>query len=396
MPEQSDNQDGQDAHETPDAKQAAGEPLDEELANARLMCDGLPSALKANAGAALTEPLLGAIALVHAKDPAEWARVKATLMKARGSVNDVKLAIQNRSRKLRLVTPEEVPARTTAGSALGESCPAPDLVIPEGFALRPGATTKMIPDRGDHNEKSEREEVIAHAPVLIAARLRDIDVGTESLDLCFRRSDSWQHLIVDRSVALDGRKIVQLASNGFPVASTTAAHLVEYLNKLEGINFHRIPTIHSTSHLGWQGKAGELGFLCGRKLILPGSDLVLPESPQIADSSPMVFVGSSHGDEQIADSIYTRGSREGWLEAISVLARFPRVRLGLYASFVPPLLRILERPTSSLTGGIGLLPERPPYSAWLQACGEIPMSRRRNRLCNVGKQHPCLSSAPVQ
>jgi putative DNA primase/helicase len=345
LSEQQDNEQSPDEAPTAANLSAAAEEwLDEKLVDARLILDGLAGALKADSGAAFTEPFFGALAVVATRDPAAWARAKTTLQKAKVSVKEVEKALRKPyGAGLHVVQHGTTSRPPTARSLLGENCPAPDLVIPEGFSLRPEATTKMVPDR-DPDGQGEREEVIAHAPVLIAARLRDIDVGTESLDLCFCRSDNWQHLIVDRAVALDTRKIVQLASNGFPVASTTAGYLVEYLNKLEGINFHRIPTIHSTSHLGWQGEAGEQGFLCGRKLILPGSDLVLPEDSQIIKNSPMVFVGSSQGDEQIVNSIYALGSMEGWLDAISVVVPFPRVLLGLYASLVPPLLRLLGAP----------------------------------------------------
>jgi hypothetical protein len=66
------------------------------------------------------------------------------------------------------------------------------------------------------------EQPIAHAPILITARLEDIDTRAESLDLRFRRPDGWRHLVVDRGTALDSRKLTQLASCGFPVSSETA------------------------------------------------------------------------------------------------------------------------------------------------------------------------------
>ncbi len=333
-----------EAHEVPGAPAPAEKGLDEKLVSARAILGGLASALKSDSGAAFTEPFLGALALVAATDPAEWARAKTALQKAKVSVKEVEKAFRKPSATgLHVVQAGTAPTPPTAGSLLGVSCPAPDLVIPKGFSLRQDATTMMFPDR-DENGTTMREEVIAHAPILIAARLRDIDIGTEALDLCFLRPDGWRHVIVDRAVALDGRQIVQLASRGFPVASTTATFVVEYLNNLEGLNFQEIPTTKSTSHFGWQGKAGERRFLCGRKLILPGSDLPSIESLGSGDNSLIVFVGSSHGDEQIADSVYSRGSLEGWLSAVGPIADFPRVLLGLYASFVPPLLRILGAP----------------------------------------------------
>jgi putative DNA primase/helicase len=213
--------------------------------------------------------------------------------------------------------------------------------VPSSFSLRLDATTQNIYNKA---LKEEIEVVIAHAPILIAARLRDIDCETESLDLRYRRSDGWHQLIVDRAVALDSRQITQLASRGFPVASTNAQNIVEYLHELEGLNFGDIPITQSTSHLGWQGKRGELGFLCGRSLVLPDGSVELPHGRGAGASPSIVFIGSASGDDQIADSVYASGLMEGWLSAIAPIAKFPRVLLALYASFVPPLLLILGAP----------------------------------------------------
>ena len=346
IPEHPVGKQGQDgAHDVPNVPKAADELLDEGLASARAILDGLASALKADAGAAFAEPVLGAIALVRAKDPATWARAKTVMQKAKVSVKEVEKASRKYdNRGVHLVQPGAAPAAITAGALLGSDCPAPELEMPTGFSLREDATTKMLQDRDENGEKKMHEVVIAHAPVLIAARLRDIDLGTESLDMCFRRSDGWHHAVVDRAVALDSRQITQLASRGFPVASTTAKYLVEYLHDLEGLNFQRIPTTRSTSHLGWQGKEGELGFLCGRRLILPNGSVALHDDREDGSTASVAFVGSAPGDEQIADSIYAKGSMAGWLSAIRPIAKFPRVLLGLYVSFVPPLLRILGAP----------------------------------------------------
>jgi putative DNA primase/helicase len=346
IPEHPVGKQGQDGvHDAPNAPKAAEELLDEGLASARAILDGLASALKADAGAAFAEPVLGAIALVRAKDPATWARAKTVLQKAKGSVKEVEKASRKYdNRGVHLVQTGATPAAITAGALLGKDCPAPELEMPPGFAIRQDATTKMVPDQNEQGQKVMREVIIAHAPVLIAGKLRDIDLGTESLDLRFLRPDGWHQLVVDRAVALDGRQITQLASRGFPVASTTANVLVEYLHDLEGLNFHQIPSTRSTSHLGWQGKEGELGFLCGQTLILPNGFIALHDDREDGASAPIVFAGSAPGDEQIADSIYAKGSMAGWLSAIRPIAKFPRVLLGLYVSFVPPLLRILGAP----------------------------------------------------
>ena len=338
--------DRQNAPGVPDPQVSADEKPDEELAYSRAVLQDLQSALKSDPGAAFTEQFLGAMAVVRHRDRAAWARVKGVLQKAKGvSVREVEKELAKRyGPRLRLVEPGVTQDGPTAGSLLGEDCPAPDLVMPSGFNVRPEETTKMVDGKDTNGEDTTSEESIAHAPILIAARLRDIDCGTESLDLRFRRPDGWHQAIVDRGVALDGRQITQLASRGFPVSSATSHDLVKYLHELEGLNYHRIPTTHSTSHLGWQGKDGELGFLCGRRQVLPDGSLVPLHGPEDGPSSSILFVGVAPGDDQIADSIYAKGSFAGWLAPILPIVGFPRVLLGLYASLVPPLLQILGAP----------------------------------------------------
>jgi putative DNA primase/helicase len=318
---------------------------DSELANAIGIVEGLQYALKEDLGAAFGESVLRAIAVVRDRSPGTWECAKGVLRTMKVSIREV----QNASAKYRVRNLRIVPSGTsedtlTAGSLLGEDCPTPDLVIPGGFDVNLNATTKAETVKGADGESTTSEVVIAHAPILIAARLRDIESGAESLDLRFRRPEGWHQMIVDRGVALDARQITQLASRGFPVSSATAKDLVQYLHDLEGLNYQRIPVTHSTSHFGWQGKDGELGFLCGRRLVLPDGRPAPLQGPEDGSGPEIVFVGIASGDDQIADSIYVHGSYDGWVSAIELAVAYPRVLLGLYASFVPPLLRILGAP----------------------------------------------------
>src|SRR5262249_15857607 len=50
------------------------------------------------------------------------------------------------------------------------------------------------------------------------------------------------------------------------------------------------------------------------------------------------------GDEQLALGLCRRGTLAEWLKAVKPVAAYPRVKFGLYLSFMPPMLMILEAP----------------------------------------------------
>jgi hypothetical protein len=148
---------------------------------------------------------------------------------------------------------------------------------------------------------------------------------------------------------MDGRKLVELASDGFPVASTNAQSVVAYLARLEAVNRGRLPRARISSHLGWQGKDGEAGFLWGKALLSPDGDQAAEvDLDEIAPGDWredwITFRGMSAGDEQIAAGYHASGDYDGWLRAVRVVANHPRALLVFYTSFVPPLLAILRAP----------------------------------------------------
>ncbi len=67
------------------------------------------------------------------------------------------------------------------------------------------------------------------------------------------------------------------------------------------------------------------------------------------DQKHVHFRGADEGDDQIARGFYNAGTFEGWLEAIAPIADYARVKLGFYASFVPPMLSILKSPSFVLS-----------------------------------------------
>src|SRR5262249_14594102 len=130
-----------------------------------------------------------------------------------------------------------------------EDAPAPELVVPDPYFLRPDATGMLLPAETGLMEP----RVFAYAPILITGRLRDVDSGSESLVVTWRRPAGWLEKVVDRGVAVDGRRLVELASDGFPVASDNNREVARYLHRLEATNYAELPQARVSSHMGWQG-----------------------------------------------------------------------------------------------------------------------------------------------
>lgn len=214
-----------------------------------------------------------------------------------------------------------------AVDAMIDDAPVPGLFVPDGFRLDSAGTYAISHDA----DGEEVHRPIAHGPILITERFRDVDDGAEALSLAWKRASGWQTFTADREVAMDARKLPALARVGFPVGSENAKTLSSYLYHMDARNDASLPTHHIASHLGWQGEQGRLGFLWGRELLGP-------------DAGAVTFRGRDAGDDQAVDGFHAHGTMEGWLASIAPLENFPRARLVFYAALVPPLLDILGTP----------------------------------------------------
>jgi hypothetical protein len=237
----------------------------------------------------------------------------------------------------------ETAVRTVA-QALPDA-PCPDLIIPEPHTISEDAIVRLhIGPNG-----LTRETVVAYAPVTISARFRDPDQNREFLRLDFKRAGDWHHQIVERSVALDPQKLLGLAVTGFPVAGKTAKSLAVYLHAFEGRNCATLRCFDMYSHAGWETQLAKNGFLLGRTLIGPQGQLGIATtfrelSANRAADKHVACYAVTPGDEDLLDRFEQAGTLDDWKEAVKAVQPHPSALLGLYASFVPPLLSIVKAP----------------------------------------------------
>lgn len=97
-----------------------------------------------------------------------------------------------------------------------------------------------------------KKDYACKMPIMPAAVLRNIETGTEKIQLAFRRTKSqWSKCVFPRSTISNKNKIIELADRGILVNSNTAAALVTYLDACLANNAETIPIIQSVERLGW-------------------------------------------------------------------------------------------------------------------------------------------------
>lgn len=315
------------------------DPLD----TAREIIGGLSGRLSQGTKAAFEPEVLGALALLRDQAPGDFQEAKEILRHAKVSLRDIEREIKKYQPrpKLRLVEPDE-DFRQYAVNFLDDA-PIPDLIIPDGYKLEADKTLGEVPTPMGFPIM----EPIAYGALLITGRTRDVDGEAEGLRVSWKRGGAWRHKIVDRGVIANSRDLVSLANTGFPVTSSDAKLQVEYFAKFEAANFSQLPTARTTSHMGWQGKDGSLGFSLGSEFV--GPDGVIVEAEIKADSmdwseNVIAFRGLSAGDDQIVEGYRMEGSFDAWTEAIEKIAPYPRALSAVYTSFATPLLQILNLP----------------------------------------------------
>lgn len=316
-----------------------------ELEQAKDLLNTLAESLKADAGFAYEKQTKLALGCLRALDSASWARARSILRNARVSLRDLEKALPPISYYLPKEVADSDGSSTLYAGDCCPDCPTPTLVIPSPWAL---SDRELLKKRTTENGKTILD-TIAHAPLVIEGRMRDEEERKELLRVAWKRPGSgWTYHVMDRGQAVNAAELIKLANTGLPVATDNAKDLASYLHHLEAANFASIRSARVSSHLGWQGDEGRLGFLWGRQLITPEGEITEPinlERIAPADWKPgwVGFRGCS-GGEQIADAYHRRGSFDGQLKLMTEIADYPRVILALYASLSAPLLMILNAP----------------------------------------------------
>lgn len=332
------------------AREANPLPAEQAMATAREIASGLTGKVKKDPGFAFEQEVLGALALLQKNDPGEWTRLKKELAKAGVGIRELNRAIKKVSRPaLRVVQPGEQPEGLPIYRVVPDAPVSDELIVPPGWKLTRGGVAIQKIRNTQYGEEVDYIPV-APSPIMITGRLKNIADGTESVRLSWLRDGQWQSHTAERAQVANSKSLVDLANIGFPVTSTKAKQIVDYMADFEAANIEHIPRANVTKQMGWQGDGGSLGFLWGRTLLRANGDQAVT-SVNLEEISPdewrddwIAYRGTDEGDEQLADGFHAEGSMDEWLRAATLASQFPRVALAIYASLAPPLLAVLGAP----------------------------------------------------
>ena len=173
----------------------------------------------------------------------------------------------------------------------------------------------------DDGVVSPENEIVCPRPMVILGSSRDVDTGSVRLHLAWKTPGGWFNKHVQRTTALNHRKIVDLLDDEAPVPSTTSSLAVRYLAAFEKEN--AFVAKRSVSHMGW---VDDRTFLHGRKAI--GDD---------------IFMAADDSVRRLVDACSEEGDFQVWKEAVERdVVRRPSVMLGIYASCASALLHVLN------------------------------------------------------
>jgi len=155
-------------------------------------------------------------------------------------------------------------------------------------------------------------------PVVITARLENIDTKKEMLDITFLRNGKWKTVRALRSSLLNKTTLVKYADSGLMVTSDNAGDMVRYFADYEAANTNVVPFVRSVGRIGWIDREF-YPYVMGGKVVFDGED-----------------------GEGILPALTEKGDNAAWLEAAAKLRALPFARAILAASFASPILYPLQ------------------------------------------------------
>ncbi|MFL5330466.1 MAG: DUF927 domain-containing protein [Gemmataceae bacterium] len=205
-----------------------------------------------------------------------------------------------------------------------------ELVVPPGYEINEAG---VCGNDGD----------VISTPLAIAEFRQNTQTGRETAVLAFKTPSGWKPLPVDRRDIADSRRIIDLAGHGLPVSSVNATTLVAFLAAFEHVNRAAIPRRKESNRLGWQNNYES--FLWGNTVITAEG----PSTSADCASDHVRFRGRDDGDNQIAAAFHSRGTLEGWFQALApiMLHRIPAFCVN--AGFAAPVAAIFGAPNFAVS-----------------------------------------------
>jgi len=156
---------------------------------------------------------------------------------------------------------------------------------------------------------------------VIKARLYNQDTNSESLKIAYKYIGHWRDIVVPRSLAVDGKRVISLADRGLGVSSEGARYLAKIYDEFL---YHNpdIPVLQAVSRFGWRGQ----------DFIFPG---ISPDVEIDIDD-----LGSLHA----LKGFNTAGTLTDWCDVANTVRSYSaNARFIVAAGFAAPLLKVLSQ-----------------------------------------------------
>lgn len=256
----------------------------------------------------LSEKVLKLAAYARDREPTLYVKLKQRVKTAGVGLRDFGRAVQAAAAPIAASAPSSGKAISLNGLDLHGA------VAPAGYdvTFSDGITATVATKSGTS------KRCLCSQPVVITARLENIDTGKEMLDITFLRNGKWKTVRALRSSLLNKTTLVKYADSGLMVTSDNAGEMVRYFADYESENTNVIPFIRSVGRIGWIG--GEFyPYVINGEVVFDGED-----------------------GEGILQALVEKGDNATWTEAAMKLRELPFARAIIAASLVSPILHPLQ------------------------------------------------------
>jgi len=212
---------------------------------------------------------------------------------------------------------------------------AQDHVVPKGYGISNAAA---FPNTASVFRIVASEDGISKPPVFAYPVLISeggmVDTTTERqsvLTLQWQTNEgAWMSAELPAAEVMDAKKIVSALRNaGCPISSEQARDMVAYLQAYETANAAHIRKVKLVTQLGFYGEQ----FLLGDQVIA---------APNTEPAETLRFYGRSSGEAQLVQALTSKGTLQGWQEAIAQVKDLPLVMAGVVMSFASVALQFIK------------------------------------------------------
>ena len=218
----------------------------------------------------------------------------------------------------------EIDAQIKSREFLANNSELANFEIPPGYAV--------TAERGIEKVAGEDVITVCRRPVFISGKTYCADEKIYKLALSFMTPrGKWKKLSpTEKAVIFNKNKIVDLANSDFPVTTSNAKLLVDYLDAFNAENESALPLTYLVNRCGWYHVKGTDLFIDPRR-----------KSFFIQDDGEKIPVEVDEGRSDFAKHLKEHGEIEKWKDAYKRAKKSPVARFIVAAAVAPFLLHIL-------------------------------------------------------